>query len=85
MMQWIKDKLEYFWSTIHGSETILWARIQVIGGVVLGILATVLQTIDPNMLGLDAKYVMLWTVANGLLSEYLRRRSAQYEDNGDIK
>lgn len=55
------------------SETIFWARLQ----VVLGIAAAVVTYVDPSVLQpiIPSAYYPLLLVANGVFSEYLRRRN----------
>ena len=62
MMNWLKN---LFWH----SETILWARLQVLFGVVW----TVLAVTDLSPL-LDAKYMTYWLIISGVITELLRRR-----------
>lgn len=67
------------WSKIRAwfkdSETLAWARIQ----AVLGFLAVILTYVDPGtlspLLG-DVKWFPWLVLANGLATEYLRRRRA---------
>lgn len=78
----IRDKALAFWETFHGSATIIWARSQVL----LGALYFGYTMIDPHDIGgLDPRYVQAWIVGNGVLAEYLRRRNAEYHDDGNIK
>lgn len=78
----IRDKLIDFWSTFHGSETIIWARAQ----VMLGCLYTGYTLIEPSSFtDIPPHYVQAWIVGNGVLSEYLRRRKAEYDGEGGIK
>ena len=55
------------------SETVFWARLQ----VVLGIAAAVVTYVDPSVLQpiIPSTYYPLLLVANGVFSEYLRRRN----------
>ena len=55
------------------SETVFWARLQ----VVLGIAAAVVTYVDPSVLQpiIPSAYYPLLLVANGIFSEYLRRRN----------
>jgi hypothetical protein len=55
----------FFWH----SETILWARLQVLFGVVW----TVLSVTDLSPL-LDAKYMTYWLIVSGVITELLRRK-----------
>lgn len=54
------------------SETIFWARLQ----TVVGIIAVSVTYVDPSMLQpiVPASYFPYLLVANGILTEYLRRR-----------
>lgn len=64
------DKLKAFFLR---SETVFWARLQ----VVLGIAAAVVTYVDPSVLQpiIPSAYYPLLLVANGVFSEYLRRRN----------
>ncbi len=70
-----------FYKSFHDSEVILWARIQVF----LGIGYAGLSMVDPMMLNLPPRAVAAWVFANGALAEYLRRRRAEYDTDGDVK
>jgi hypothetical protein len=61
---WVKD-----------SETIAWARIQ----AVIGIAAAVVTYVDPQVLApiIPHAWFPLFLVANGIATEYLRRRRAE--------
>jgi hypothetical protein len=53
------------------SETIFWARAQML----LGILVEVVSTVDPTLFApVFGDYFPYFLIANGLLTEYLRRR-----------
>ena len=61
----INSVKNWFWH----SETILWARLQVLFGVVWVVLsATDLSPV------LDAKYMTYWLIVSGVITELLRRR-----------
>lgn len=62
--KWIKD-----------SETIAWARLQVLLGVVIG----TLMALDPNLIGavLPEKWVPIWFLFSGVVTEVARRRRAK--------
>ena len=62
--KWIKD-----------SETIAWARLQVLVGLVLG----VLTALDPNLIGavLPEKWVPFWFLFSGIVTEVARRNRAK--------
>lgn len=57
------------------SETILWARLQ----VVVGAIWTVLSASDLSPL-LDPRSLTYWLIANGVITELLRRRGTEYRD-----
>lgn len=65
-----------FWSHLvgwfHDSETILWARLQ----AALGVVAAIVTYVDPAVLEpiLPPAWVPFLLVANGVFTEYLRRR-----------
>lgn len=64
----------------YNSETILWARIQLFGGI----LWTVLSTTDMMPL-LSPQYLTYWLIANGIITEYLRRRGTEVsKKTGDL-
>lgn len=70
---WIKAK-----SSFKNSITILWARIQVLAGVVAASLLALAQ--DPNVTGaiqtvLQPKFIPYYVIAIGLITEIARRRS----------
>jgi len=56
------------------SETLLWARLQ----TALGFAVSVLTFVDPQLLApvLPSKWFPVFLLANGLATEYLRRRRA---------
>lgn len=58
----------------HDSETILWARLN----IVLALLAGALTYVDPSLLApvIKTEYLPLFMLANGVATEYLRRRRA---------
>lgn len=53
------------------SETIFWARLQMVAGVVW----TVLVATDLSPL-LDPKYLTIWLIVSGAITEVLRRARA---------
>ena len=60
----------------RNSETILWARVQVLVGVIWAVLST--ADLSPVLSG---KYMTYWLIFNGVVSEYLRRRGTETVDN----
>jgi hypothetical protein len=74
-MAWVTK--EGFWKiywSFHNSEVILWSRIQLFVGVVW----TVLSQTDLAPLISDPRYLTYWLIANGVITEMLRRRGADY-------
>lgn len=70
------DKIKIWF---HKSETIFWARLQVVLGILLGVLTYALQ--DPNFNSaiaavVEPKYVPLYLIGFGVLTELLRRYRA---------
>jgi hypothetical protein len=57
-----------------GSETIFWARLQ----TALGVVASVMTYVDPTVLSpvIPSEWFAYFLVANGVATEYLRRRRA---------
>lgn len=63
----------------NDSETIFWARLQVLGGVVMGTLTSIDYTVLHSNTGLDQR--QLWVLAGilafqGFVTEIARRRRA---------
>lgn len=78
----LRDKLADFWSTMHGSGTIIWARSQ----VMLGVIYAGYTLIEPSSFtDVPPHYVAAWVAGNGMLAEYIRRRKAEYDDEGKMK
>jgi hypothetical protein len=59
----------------NSSEVIFWARAQVVVGAVW----TALSASDLSPL-LDPKWLTYWLIANGIVTELLRRRGTEYRD-----
>jgi hypothetical protein len=56
----------------RNSETIFWSRLQVL----VGSLWVALSASDLSPL-LNPKYMAIWLIFNGFITEYLRRRSTE--------
>lgn len=77
------------WAWCKRSETLAWARLQML----LGILAAALTYVDPHMLaGVLPPAWLPWIVlASGIATEYLRRRrdpdlgKEEHADDADIR
>jgi len=80
-MNWVKDKYRYIHGTFHASEVILWARIQVLAGVIW----VALQGVDVSPVISNPKYLVWWIIFSNLVNEALRRRRAEYDHDGNIK
>jgi uncharacterized membrane protein HdeD (DUF308 family) len=77
MWAFLKDKFWEFIASFRDSETIWWARIQ----TVLGLVAGALIMIDPMMVpGLSPTAVVVWMIFNGIVSEVLRRNREDWKD-----
>lgn len=81
MWQRVKDEFAYLHGTFHSSEVILWARAQYI----LLIVYEALQQVDLSLLISDHRLLQGYIFANALISESLRRRNAEYNDDGSLK
>jgi hypothetical protein len=70
-MSWFEKVKAWF----KHSETIAWARLQMLVGAVLSVLATV----DPTIFNqyIPDRWLPVYVVASGVLTEYLRRRGAK--------
>jgi hypothetical protein len=72
-----------FWTWFTNSETILWARAQVIFGVVSGgllIVWSVASSTDLSSLFANPKWFSVWLVTNGVITELLRKRGTLTRD-----
>jgi hypothetical protein len=81
VIAWIKQEYAYIHSTFHSSEVILWARAQ----YVLLAVYTALQQVDLSAIISDHRLLQFYIFANALVSEFLRRRNAEYHEDGSIK
>lgn len=64
MINYVKN---WFWR----SETILWARAQVAFGIVWGVVS--IADMSPLLTG---KWMTIWFIFNGIVTELLRRRGS---------
>ena len=74
MWQFARDKTLYTVATFRGSETIIWARLQ----VALGAAWMALSAADLTPVIVNPKYVAYWTIFNGFVSEMLRRSREEW-------
>jgi hypothetical protein len=73
-----------FKASFRNSETIIWSRLQVVLGVVGSIAITVIEVLartDLSPLIPDPKYLVLWLVVSGLITEALRHRRETWKDD----
>ena len=63
--------------SFHDSEVILWARIQVL----VGSLWVVASQTDLAPVISNPKYLTYWLIANGVITEVLRRNRADFNGN----
>ncbi|WP_245459016.1 hypothetical protein [Mesorhizobium sp. M1A.F.Ca.IN.022.06.1.1] len=70
MMMWSKIRAWF-----KDSETVAWARLQMLGGAVL----TVLSATDPSLFNqyIPDRWLPLYIVGSGVLTEVLRRLRAK--------
>ncbi len=61
----------------HDSETIVWARLQVLFGAIIGLVTMV----DPSLITgvLPSKWVPFWLLVSGLITEYVRRNREPHD------
>lgn len=71
------DRIRRFF---RNSETIFWARAQTF----IGLLAGIATYVDPQLVApvLPAKWLPVYLLVNGVLTEYLRRRRGGTGDSG---
>lgn len=81
MWEFIKAKYEYIHGSFHDSEVIAWSRLQVL----LGSLWVALQGVDVAPVIKDPRYMLYYIIFSNLVNEMLRRRKAEYDQNGSIK
>ena len=65
-----------FWLWLHNSEVILWARIQVLFGILSGFILIVwhvLSVSDVSPILKDPFWISVWAIGNGVITELLRR------------
>jgi ABC-type thiamin/hydroxymethylpyrimidine transport system permease subunit len=75
-----------FVKSFHNSETIFWSRLQVVVGVLLPIVFTVVQVVtstDLSPLFSNPKILVGWLIINGLLQEFLRRHREDWGPHAD--
>ena len=63
-----------FLDSFHRSEVIIWARVQTFVGIVLLVISE--TNLSPLFVNVDPKWFVYYTIANGVLTEALRRNRA---------
>lgn len=63
----------------HDSETIFFARLQILLGILLAIAPTLnpVSWLDQTLTPAQRWVTALWAIASGILTEYARRRRAK--------
>lgn len=80
MWEFVKGKWYYFHSSFHGSDTLVWARAQ----LMLGAAYTAMQSMDMSLFISDRHALQYYIFANAMITELLRRRGEDWHD-GDKK
>lgn len=81
MLAWIKNEWDYLYGTFHGSETILWSRLN----IAIGSAWVALQGSDLSPVISNPKYIAYWVIFSNFINELFRRRHAEYDDHGNMK
>lgn len=81
MLAWIKQEWAYLYGTFHDSESILWARFNVL----LGSCWAALQGADLSPVFNNPKVLTYWIIFSNFVNEWTRRRRAEYDENGNIR
>jgi hypothetical protein len=68
-----------FRKSFHDSEVIVFARLQLLGAVIWGTLTVT----DLSPL-LEPKYVTLWLLLSGAVTEYAKRRRTEVVSSGEL-
>jgi hypothetical protein len=80
MWETVKTGAISFHRSFHQSGVIWFARVQVFLGMVFG----VLTTIDLSPIITDQKYLTLWLIGSGLITEMSRRSNTYEDDDGHL-
>lgn len=81
MWEFVKGKWVYFQGSFRGSETIMWARAQ----LMLGAGYTAMQAMDMSLFISDKHALQYYIFANAMITEMLRRHREDWHDEGDKK
>ncbi len=80
MWETVKDKAAAFHRSFHQSGVIVFARLQVL----IGALWAVLTAVDLAPLISNQKYLTLWLIFSGLVTELSRRSNTYVDDDGHL-
>lgn len=80
MLDTVKSAFWKFHDSFHRSETILFARLQVLFGVVF----EVLTHTDLSPLIHDQRVLTYWLIGSGVATELLRRRGQDVDDDNHL-
>lgn len=80
-MNWLRQELTYLHGTFHNSETILWARIN----MVVGAAFAAAQATDLSPIFNNPKVLSAWLIFSNFMTEMARRRNAEFDDHGNMK
>jgi hypothetical protein len=81
MWEFVRGKWVYFRGSFRGSETIIWARLQ----MALGAAWLALSQTDMSVFISDKKQLAYWFMGNAFITEMLRRHREDWHDDGDQK
>lgn len=81
MLAWIKTEYSYLHGTFHGSEVILWSRVN----IALGAAFAAAQQADLSPVFSNPKYLTFWIIFSNFINEMGRRRRAEYNPDGSIR
>lgn len=79
MWNFVREKCIWFYWTFHNNETILWARFQML----LGAAWLAISNSDLSVFIENPKILGYWMIVNSFISEYLRRRGADFTRDDD--
>lgn len=84
MWVFIKEKFWYLYGTFHGSESILWNRLNIL----LGSVWVSLQGVDISVMHVfhdHPEYLVYWIIFSNFVNETARRHRAEFTPDGSIK
>jgi hypothetical protein len=79
MFETLKAKAIAFHESFHQSGTIVFARLHVFVGIILGVLTT--TDLSP---WLPPKYLTLWLILSGIAMEYIRKSRSEVDEQGRL-